>query len=80
MQVESATTLATADSQWRSPNAALDKKEWAPTFNWMPDLSPEFLLFHEGPSRIIVSTGNPEAVLAAARKNSIEAIVVSALH
>jgi phosphoribosylformylglycinamidine synthase subunit PurL len=39
-------------------------------------LTPELLLFHEGPSRILVSTDNPEAVYAAAKKNSIEAIEI----
>jgi phosphoribosylformylglycinamidine synthase II len=38
------------------------------------DLSPELLLFHEGPSRILVSTGDPERVFAAARKNRVEAL------
>ncbi len=42
------------------------------------DLSPELLLFHEGPSRILVSTGDAEPVLAAARKNTIEALVIGA--
>ena len=40
------------------------------------DLTPEFLLFHEGPSRILVSTADPERVLAAARKNNIEALQI----
>jgi phosphoribosylformylglycinamidine synthase len=40
------------------------------------DLSPELLLFHEGPSRILVSTGDPERVFAAARKNRIEALAI----
>jgi phosphoribosylformylglycinamidine synthase len=33
----------------------------------------EFLLFHEGPSRILVSTSQPENVLEIARKKGIEA-------
>src|SRR4029077_3883139 len=33
----------------------------------------EFLLFHEGPSRILVSTSQPENVLAIAKTNGIEA-------
>jgi phosphoribosylformylglycinamidine synthase len=37
-------------------------------------LRPEFALFHEAPSRILVSTGNPEAVEAIARKNNIECV------
>ncbi len=40
------------------------------------DLSPELLLFHEAPSRILVSTSHPEQVLAAAQKNSIEAVKI----
>jgi phosphoribosylformylglycinamidine synthase II len=35
---------------------------------------PEFRLFHEGPSRIIVATSRPENVLEIARKNSVEAL------
>jgi phosphoribosylformylglycinamidine synthase len=41
-------------------------------------LSKEFLLFHEGPSRVIVSTADPEAVFKAARKNSVEAVRIGA--
>jgi phosphoribosylformylglycinamidine synthase subunit PurL len=33
----------------------------------------EFTLFHEGPSRIIVATSQPENILEIARKNSLEA-------
>ncbi len=35
---------------------------------------PEFVLFHEGPSRIVVATSQPEKVLEIARKNSVEAL------
>jgi phosphoribosylformylglycinamidine synthase len=38
------------------------------------DLAPELLLFHEGPSRILISTAIPEKVFAAAQKNRVEAI------
>ncbi len=37
-------------------------------------MRPEFLLFHEGPSRVLVSTSQPENVLEIARRNSIEAL------
>ena len=37
-------------------------------------MRPEFLLFHEGPSRILVATSRPENVLEIARKNSVEAL------
>ncbi len=40
------------------------------------DLPPELLLFHEGPSRILVSTASPDRVLAAAQKNNIEAVKI----
>jgi phosphoribosylformylglycinamidine synthase II len=39
---------------------------------------PEMLLFHEGPSRVLVATENAENVLAAARRNSIQAAVIGA--
>ena len=39
------------------------------------DLRPEFLAFHEGPSRILISTGNPKRVAAIAAKHDIEAPV-----
>ncbi len=37
------------------------------------DLSSEFLLFHEGPSRILISTAQPDAVAAIAARHSIPA-------
>jgi phosphoribosylformylglycinamidine synthase len=37
---------------------------------------PEFPLFHEGPSRILVATSQPENVLEIARKNSVEALPI----
>ncbi len=40
------------------------------------DLQPELLLFHEGPSRILVSTGVPDRVLAAAQENNVEAVTI----
>jgi hypothetical protein len=36
----------------------------------------EFLLFHEGPSRILVSTAEPARVMELALKNNIEAIQI----
>jgi phosphoribosylformylglycinamidine synthase II len=37
-------------------------------------LRPEFLLFHEGPSRIVVSTTNPDRVSEICRKHTVECI------
>jgi phosphoribosylformylglycinamidine synthase II len=39
-------------------------------------LRTEFLLFHEGPSRILVSTSQPENVLEIARNKGIEAVQI----
>jgi phosphoribosylformylglycinamidine synthase len=40
------------------------------------ELRPEFLLFHEGPSRVILSTADPEKVIAIAKKHGVEAPVI----
>ncbi len=37
-------------------------------------LAPEFLLYHEAPSRILVSTSNPEGVEEICRKHSVECL------
>ena len=37
------------------------------------DLSPEFLLFHEGPSRILITTPSPDAVLEIAARHAVAA-------
>jgi phosphoribosylformylglycinamidine synthase len=37
-------------------------------------LRPEFALFHEGPSRILISTSAPEAVEKIARENKVECV------
>jgi len=37
------------------------------------DLRPEFLLFHEGPSRVLISTAEPERVTETAARHGIEA-------
>jgi phosphoribosylformylglycinamidine synthase len=34
------------------------------------------LLFHEGPSRVLVSTGDPQKVFSVARKNRIDAVKI----
>jgi phosphoribosylformylglycinamidine synthase len=40
------------------------------------DLAPEFLLFHEGPSRILLSTSEPGKITALARDFGVESAVV----
>ncbi len=40
------------------------------------DMAPELLLFHEGPSRVLVSTATPERVFASAKKNGVQAIEI----
>ena len=39
-------------------------------------LAPEFLLFHEGPSRIVVSTSSPQRVEEICRKHSVECVTI----
>jgi len=40
------------------------------------DVSSELLLFHEGPSRVLVSTADPDRVFASAARNRIEAVAI----
>jgi phosphoribosylformylglycinamidine synthase len=40
------------------------------------DLGPELLAFHEGPSRILISTGSPKEAAAIAQRHGVEAPVV----
>ena len=40
------------------------------------DLRPELLLFHEGPSRILISTRDPERVIAAAREKNVKTVKI----
>jgi phosphoribosylformylglycinamidine (FGAM) synthase-like enzyme len=40
------------------------------------DLRPEFLLFHEGPSRVLVSTADPARVREIASRHQVEALEV----
>jgi phosphoribosylformylglycinamidine synthase subunit PurL len=40
------------------------------------ELSPELLLFHEGPSRILVSTAIPEKVFDTCAKNHVKAVTI----
>ena len=42
------------------------------------DLRPELLAFHEGPSRILISTANAKEVSAIAQRHGVEAPVVGA--
>jgi phosphoribosylformylglycinamidine synthase len=41
--------------------------------NFASDLSPEFLLFHEGPSRILISTASPDTVWEIAARHGVSA-------
>jgi phosphoribosylformylglycinamidine synthase len=38
------------------------------------DMRPELLLFHEGPSRVLISTSRPEEVAAVAARHGVEAL------
>jgi phosphoribosylformylglycinamidine synthase len=39
-------------------------------------LAPELLLFHEGPSRVLVSSTNPEHILSICSKNGVQAMTI----
>src|SRR5712692_3095627 len=38
------------------------------------DLRPELLLFHEGPSRVLISTADPERIIGIAARHAVEAL------
>src|SRR5205823_1657154 len=40
------------------------------------DLRPELLLFHEGPSRVLISTAEPGRIVEIAAKHAVEAVVI----
>jgi phosphoribosylformylglycinamidine synthase len=42
------------------------------------DLVPELLLFHEGPSRILVSTSDPEKIFAVCLQNNVPVMTIGA--
>jgi phosphoribosylformylglycinamidine synthase len=42
------------------------------------DLRPEYLLFHEGPSRVLLSTAMPEQVEEIAKRHGVEVIRIGA--
>jgi phosphoribosylformylglycinamidine synthase II len=42
------------------------------------DLQPELLLFHEGPSRVLVSTADPQGIIEIAARHAVEAIQIGA--
>ncbi len=61
--------VALAESSFGPANAGADV--------WLDsDLPPELLLFHEGPSRILISSATPERVFERAKKNHIQAATI----
>jgi phosphoribosylformylglycinamidine synthase II len=56
--------VAAAECCMRGTGAAL---------HFESDLLPEYLLFHEGPSRILISTASPDAVAEIAARHGVEA-------
>jgi phosphoribosylformylglycinamidine synthase II len=48
------------------------------TLDLASDLRPEFLLFHEGPSRILISTGQPGEVQRIAEEHGVPALLAGA--
>jgi len=66
--------MAASPSRWQ--NAASAPARSARRWIFNSDLRPEILLFHEAPSRILVSTANPKAVLGLAAQHGVEAAVI----
>jgi phosphoribosylformylglycinamidine synthase len=62
--------VALAESCAQGIGASILIETGSPSSN----LRPEFALFHEGPSRILVSTSQPEAMEKIARENNVECI------
>jgi phosphoribosylformylglycinamidine synthase len=56
--------VAAAECSMRGTGAAL---------HFESDLLPEYLLFHEGPSRILISTASPDAVAEIAARHGVDA-------
>jgi phosphoribosylformylglycinamidine synthase subunit PurL len=46
--------------------------------NLESSLPPELLLFHEAPSRVLVSTNEPDPVFSVAQRNNVEAVTIGA--
>jgi phosphoribosylformylglycinamidine synthase len=42
------------------------------------DMAPELLLFHEGPSRVLVSTSHPDYIFSVCAKNDVQAVTIGA--
>jgi phosphoribosylformylglycinamidine synthase len=63
--------VALAESSFGSANVGAD-------IAIESDLRPEFLLFHEGPSRILISSAEPEKIREIAREFNVEAVTIGA--
>ncbi len=66
---EGGLAVALAESSFGSNNVGAD-------IRLESDLPPELILFHEGPSRVLVSATNPEQAFAAAGRNNVQAIAI----
>jgi phosphoribosylformylglycinamidine synthase subunit PurL len=74
--VESAHDLSGGGLAVAVAECSFGKAQVGATIDLDSDLRPELLLFHEAPSRILVSTADPERVSAAARKNGIGSVTI----
>ncbi len=63
--------VALAESSFGSENIGAD-------VHLDSDLNPELLLFHEGPSRILVSASNPQKIFEIARQKNVQAVEIGA--
>ncbi len=55
---------------------AIESRKFGADVNLNSELDPALLLFHEGPSRVLVSTADAQRVLRAATRNNIQAVEI----
>ena len=74
--VESAHDLSKGGLAVALAEASFGKARIGADIGLRSELRPEYLLFHEAPSRILVSTADPERVIAAAQRNGVDAVTI----
>jgi phosphoribosylformylglycinamidine synthase len=74
--VESAHDLSDGGLAVALAEASFGPSEIGAEIDLDSDLRPELLLFHEGPSRIVLSTMQPEEIHALAEKNGVKSMTI----
>ena len=74
--VESAHDLSDGGLAAAIAECATESRKFGADVNLNSELDSALLLFHEGPSRVLVSTADARKVLQAAKRNNIEAVEI----